>query len=303
VKKLKKIEPRIISKKGDNLFQDLGCATIFRVFNMLWHDSRSAKQFFGEKTGDIPWVFTYEVVPTGDKMGFLECVNDIVPFKDFNWSKWEKKATPEDIDTMINTAAGAHIAAYVVGVRDRHWDNICIKDNRILFHIDFGFLLGSQPPIDAPLFSISKAMMICLKNLKKWDLFVEKILNAFLMLRSKSEEVITACSIVFGQAGWDPKSIKSYLSSKDSLMLDIKEDDKAKVMLKKMIETSPSSWQNLFKQFSHKRVDPVWYGLLKKHFPPASMAMKVVEKKEEKKQQKLKVTSAFPKHSQKVIVD
>jgi len=65
-------------------------------------------------------------------------------------------------------------------------------------------------------------------------------------------------------------------------MLDVP-DKTAAENIRKMVQSSAKSWQNLFKQFSHKRVDPLWYGLLEKHFPPAVIAMKVVELNDEKK--------------------
>lgn len=42
----------------------------------------------------------------------------------------------------------------VMGIRDRHQDNMMIKDNKIFFHIDFGFILNDAPGFDAPIFSI-----------------------------------------------------------------------------------------------------------------------------------------------------
>lgn len=41
-----------------------------------------------------------------------------------------------------------------MGIRDRHQDNMMIKDNKIFFHIDFGFILNDAPGFDAPIFSI-----------------------------------------------------------------------------------------------------------------------------------------------------
>eukprot|EP01090_Pellita_catalonica_P000039 TRINITY_DN10031_c0_g1_i1.p1 TRINITY_DN10031_c0_g1~~TRINITY_DN10031_c0_g1_i1.p1 ORF type:complete len:889 (+),score=150.82 TRINITY_DN10031_c0_g1_i1:258-2669(+) len=279
------IKPRVIAKMGDNLLQDLGCETIFKLFNLLWEEEKVSGTMF-RSVPDYPWVFTYEVAPTGDKRGLLEFVPGIEPLKAFDWNEWSKTVNDKDAITMANSAAGSHIAAYVVGARDRHWDNICVKDKRILFHIDFGFLLGSQPPIDAPPFSISKAMMVAFKKKDIWEYFVTLCENAFRVLRKKSDQVLSACSIVFGLAGWDAKAITDFLSSDESLMMNVPEKT-AIQNIRRAIESSPTSWQNWFKQFSHKRVDPVFYGLLKKHFPPASVAMKVVEIKDEKKQARL----------------
>lgn len=283
------IPPRIIVKKGDNLYQDLSCEVIFRCLNVIWSSSPS---LFEEN--DHPFIYTYEVFPTGDQEGFMEVVHNVQPFKVFDWKKWQAEISDDtDIQNMINSAAGAYVGGYIVGVRDRHWDNILIKDGKTLFQIDFGFLLGTQPPIDAPRFSISQQMKDVLTAMNKWDPFVEKCQKAFLALRHRANEVVRACMRIFGQAGWDPSKVKAYMVSKDSLMLDTN-DNGAAASIKKSIENSPSSWQNLFKQFSHKKIDPLWYSLLKSHFPPAEYVMKRVEEKDAKKQAKQKASAPSP---------
>eukprot|EP01090_Pellita_catalonica_P009400 TRINITY_DN2046_c0_g1_i1.p1 TRINITY_DN2046_c0_g1~~TRINITY_DN2046_c0_g1_i1.p1 ORF type:complete len:177 (-),score=26.71 TRINITY_DN2046_c0_g1_i1:10-540(-) len=143
--------------------------------------------------------------------------------------------------------------------------------------------MGSQPPIDAPVFSISKGMMNALKSIKKWSYFLRQCGKAFTVLRQASVEVVHSVNSTFGMVGMDPKAINAFLRS--SLMLDLNDTD-AVAALNKMVSCSPSSWQNWFKQMSHKRVDPVWYGLLNKHFPPAVLAMKMVEGSDDKKKRK-----------------
>jgi len=276
------VDPRIISKKGDNLFQDLCCQVVFRCLNVIWE---TTPDVFASKW-DVPFIHTYEVFPTAENEGFMEVVNNVIPFKDFDWLSWEKQRTAIKVANMINSAAGAYIGGYILGVRDRHWDNILIQNNETLFHIDFGFLLGTAPPIDAPKFSISQSMKDCLKKIGKWDHFIKKCTDAFRALRLRADEVIRLVVLVFSQGGWDPEKVKQYLVEQSLMMGE--DDDKVINLITAKLTSSAESWQNIFKQFSHKTIDPLWYGLLKKGVTPATATMKLVEKKAAKEQGKSK---------------
>lgn len=267
------LEPSVITKTGDNLFQDLACELMFHCFNTIWEH---LPQFFSRD--ERPFICTYDVVPCGDLRGIMETVNDIESLKDFDWKKWANEADPSTIDSMVRSAAGAYVGAYVLGVRDRHWDNILIKEGRYLMHIDFGFLMGQMPPVDAPRFSVSGQMQTALMKLQVWDKFLVLCGKAFTGLRVCSPQVIRVATTVFVAAGFDKYLVSKFLRGKFSLNVHA-DDDAAVRNVVKQVSSSSKAWMTKLKSMFHSNIDPVFYSLLKNHFPPAVLAMKLVDMK------------------------
>lgn len=47
------------------------------------------------------------------------------------------KYSDEEMETFLKTAAGGYIGGFLLGIRDRHEDNLMIKDNHKFFQLDF----------------------------------------------------------------------------------------------------------------------------------------------------------------------
>ena len=170
--------------------------------------------------------------------------------------------------------------------RDRHFDNVLIKDDKHLLHIDFGFLMGTSPPIDGPHIAIAPQMEAVFRDLKVWDKFVQMCVDAFIALRRVAPAIIRTSVIMFSKAGYEEEQIRSYLRGRFSLNVHERED-KAAETLRRQIVNSSGDIKTRFKAFAHEHIDPAWYGLLEKGFPPAVAIMKIVDAKEQKAAKKL----------------
>uniref|UniRef100_A0A8C2X6A4 phosphatidylinositol-4,5-bisphosphate 3-kinase n=1 Tax=Cyclopterus lumpus TaxID=8103 RepID=A0A8C2X6A4_CYCLU len=143
----------IIFKKGDDLRQDMLTLQMIQLMENLW-----------KKEGLDLRMIPYGCLSTGNKMGLIEVVknSDTIANIQRNSSNsaataafnkdallnWLKSKNPEDkldpaIEEFTLSCAGYCVATYVLGIGDRHNDNIMIRETGQLFHIDFGHFLGN----------------------------------------------------------------------------------------------------------------------------------------------------------------
>ncbi|KAJ1919486.1 Phosphatidylinositol (PI) 3-kinase [Mycoemilia scoparia] len=67
--------------------------------------------------------------------------------------------TPAVMDTYVRSCAGYCVITYLLGVGDRHLDNLLLSPQGCLFHVDFGFILGRDPKPFPPPMKLCKEMV------------------------------------------------------------------------------------------------------------------------------------------------
>lgn len=63
------------------------------------------------------------------------------------------------METYVKSLAGYSVITYLLGVGDRHLDNLLLAPDGRFFHIDFGYILGRDPKPMAPLMKLSREMI------------------------------------------------------------------------------------------------------------------------------------------------
>eukprot|EP01087_Luapelamoeba_hula_P016091 TRINITY_DN4916_c0_g1_i1.p1 TRINITY_DN4916_c0_g1~~TRINITY_DN4916_c0_g1_i1.p1 ORF type:complete len:1562 (+),score=232.28 TRINITY_DN4916_c0_g1_i1:66-4751(+) len=142
----------VIYKVGDDLRQDVLTLQMIRIMDKLW-----------KSEGLDLRLNAYGCVSTGDGLGMIEVVMDAattaginkeaggskaVLYKD-TLNKWLRKHNPSEVEyekareTFMLSCAGYCVATFVLGIGDRHNDNIMMTKFGHLFHIDFGHFLGN----------------------------------------------------------------------------------------------------------------------------------------------------------------
>ena len=88
----------------------------------------------------------------------------------------------------MNSCAGYALATYLIAVGDRHLENLMVTKLGNMFHVDFGFILGKNPPnkgLFVPQIRINKPIILGMGGMesKNYKDFKAKTTKAFLHLR------------------------------------------------------------------------------------------------------------------------
>lgn len=273
--------------------QDHCVSVMFQIFNFIWRHGTAYRGL-----GTVPHCFAYEVVPTSVQMGYIEGVSNVQSLGDVDWKAWYARHAHEPsgiiIDNLVHSAAGAFVGGYVMGATDRHWGNMVLKDDTTLLHIDFSFILGDAPPIDAPRISVPPAMEKVFKGVRiggdngggssrkgtsasLWDAFVEATVAAFVALRKDARVVLRAADMLFSHAGFDRQKVREFLKGKSGLALEKTEEQAADYLRRKLIASS-GHWKTHFKRFVHDVVNPAWYAMVQKGPLPADGVMRMINR-------------------------
>jgi len=82
-------------------------------------------------------------------------------------------------------SAGYCVITYILGIGDRHLDNLLLTEDGKLFHIDFGYILGRDPKPMPPPMKLSKEMVDAMGGVQSeyYQEFKKLCYTAFLHLR------------------------------------------------------------------------------------------------------------------------
>lgn len=194
-------------KVGDDLRQDSLVLQVIKVMDSLWL-----------KAGLDLRIVTFQALPTSDKRGMIEIVSEAETlraiqtewgltgsFKDKPIAEWLAKHNPSELeyqrarDNFTASCAGYSVATYLLGICDRHNDNIMLKTSGHLFHIDFGKFLGDAQMFgnfkrDRAPFVLTHDMVYVINGgerpTQRFQHFVELCCMAFNIVRSHHDHIL-----------------------------------------------------------------------------------------------------------------
>ncbi|KAK2583427.1 hypothetical protein KPH14_009407 [Odynerus spinipes] len=221
-----------IFKHGDDLRQDqLILQTIALMDKLLRRENLDLK------------LTPYRVLATSTRHGFLQFIEsttvaEVLASEGSILSFFRKHhpsdtgpygIAPEVMDTYVRSCAGYCIITYVLGVGDRHLDNLLLTTSGKLFHIDFGYILGRDPKPLPPPMKLSKEMVEAMGGVgsEHYHEFRKQCYTAFLHLRRHANLILNLFSLMVDASVPDialepDKAVKKV---QDKLRLDLSDEE------------------------------------------------------------------------------
>uniref|UniRef100_A0A8C1RVQ1 phosphatidylinositol-4,5-bisphosphate 3-kinase n=1 Tax=Cyprinus carpio TaxID=7962 RepID=A0A8C1RVQ1_CYPCA len=261
----------IIFKNGDDLRQDMLTLQILRLMDLLWKEANLEYR-----------IVPYGCLATGDHSGLIEVVSSADTIANIqktssnmaaaaafnkdallNWLKDKNSGDALDkaIEEFTLSCAGYCVATYVLGIGDRHSDNIMVRSTGQLFHIDFGHILGNfkskfgikreRVPFILTHDFIHVIQQGKTSNTEKFGNFRQYCEEAYLILRKNGNLFITLFALMLTAGLPELTSVKDIQYLKDSLALGKTDEEALKQFRQKFDEALRESWTTKVNWMAH----------------------------------------------------
>jgi len=140
----------------------------------------------------------------------------------------------ECMDTWVKSCAGYCVITYLLGVGDRHLDNLMLTTSGNLVHIDFGYILGRDPKPLPPPMKLSKEMIDAMggMNSEHYQDFRKECYTAFLYLRRHANLILNLFGLMVEASVPDIalEPDKTVRKVQDKFRLDLTEEEAVQFM-------------------------------------------------------------------------
>lgn len=233
-KTLTKQKYQIIFKTGDDLRQD---QLVIQIITLM-------DQLLQKENLDLK-LSPYKILATGATAGAAQFVpsmslqsivnkykgNTVLAYLKYNNpdDKAPLGVRKEALETFIKSCAGYCVITYLLGVGDRHLDNLLLAPDGHFFHADFGFILGRDPKPFAPAMKLCKEMVDGMggSSSPQYAQFKQYCFTTYTTLRKSSNLILNLFSLMVNANIPDIKlePDKVVLKVKERFHLEMNEDE------------------------------------------------------------------------------
>uniref|UniRef100_A0A8C7T4T2 Phosphatidylinositol 4-phosphate 3-kinase C2 domain-containing subunit alpha n=1 Tax=Oncorhynchus mykiss TaxID=8022 RepID=A0A8C7T4T2_ONCMY len=290
-------EINVMFKVGEDLRQDMLALQMIRVMDRIWLQEGLDLRIVNFKcisTGKDNGMV--ELVPSSDTLRKIQAEYGVTgSFKDKPLAEWLRKYNPAEdeydkaSENFIYSCAGCCVATYVLGICDRHNDNIMLRSTGHMFHIDFGKFLGHAQMFgsfkrDRAPFVLTSDMAYVINGgerpTSRFQLFVDLCSQAYNLIRKHSGLILNLLSLMT-LSGLPELTGNQDLKYVYDALQPQTTDAEATIFFTRLIESSLGSVATKFNFFIHNLAQLRFSGLPSNDEPILSFSPKTYTLKQE----------------------
>lgn len=302
-------EINVMFKVGEDLRQDMLALQMIKIMDKIWlKEGLDLRMVIfkclstGRDRGMV------ELVPASDTLRKIQVEYGVTgSFKDKPLAEWLRKYNPSEeeyekaSENFIYSCAGCCVATYVLGICDRHNDNIMLRSTGHMFHIDFGKFLGHAQMFgsfkrDRAPFVLTSDMAYVINGGEKpsirFQLFVDLCCQAYNLIRKQTNLFLNLLSLMIPSGLPELTSIQDLKYVRDALQPQTT-DAEATIFFTRLIESSLGSIATKFNFFIHNLAQLRFSGLPSNDEPILSFSPKTYSFKQDGR---IKEVSVFTYH-------
>ncbi|XP_071472467.1 phosphatidylinositol 4-phosphate 3-kinase C2 domain-containing subunit alpha isoform X2 [Marmota flaviventris] len=308
------LKPSLVAKElnikvGEDLRQDMLALQMIKIMDKIWlKEGLDLRMVIfkclstGRDRGMV------ELVPASDTLRKIQVEYGVTgSFKDKPLAEWLRKYNPSEeeyekaSENFIYSCAGCCVATYVLGICDRHNDNIMLRSTGHMFHIDFGKFLGHAQMFgsfkrDRAPFVLTSDMAYVINGGEKptirFQLFVDLCCQAYNLIRKQTNLFLNLLSLMIPSGLPELTSVQDLKYVRDALQPQTT-DAEATIFFTRLIESSLGSIATKFNFFIHNLAQLRFSGLPSNDEPILSFSPKTYSFRQDGR---IKEVSVFTYH-------
>ncbi|KAM6973515.1 phosphatidylinositol 4-phosphate 3-kinase C2 domain-containing subunit alpha [Aplochiton taeniatus] len=290
-------ELNVMFKVGEDLRQDMLALQMIRIMDRIWLQEGLDLRIVNFRcisTGKDKGMV--ELVPSSDTLRKIQVEYGVTgSFKDKPLAEWLRKYNPAEdeyekaSENFIYSCAGCCVATYVLGICDRHNDNIMLRSTGHMFHIDFGKFLGHAQMFgsfkrDRAPFVLTSDMAYVINGgerpTSRFQLFVDLCSQAYNLIRKHSGLFLNLLSLMTLSGLPELTGSQDLKYVYDALQPQTT-DAEATIFFTRLIESSLGSVATKFNFFIHNLAQLRFSGLPSNDEPILSFSPKTYTLKQD----------------------
>ncbi|KAI1903926.1 hypothetical protein AGOR_G00000440 [Albula goreensis] len=281
-------EINVMFKVGEDLRQDMLALQMIRIMDRIWLQEGLDLRIVNFKcisTGKDKGMV--ELVPASDTLRKIQVEYGVTgSFKDKPLAEWLRKYNPTEdeyekaSENFVYSCAGCCVATYVLGICDRHNDNIMLRSTGHMFHIDFGKFLGHAQMFGS--FKRDRAPFVLTSDMayvinggerpsSRFQLFIDLCSQAYNLIRKHASLFLNLLSLMTSSGLPELTGAQDLKYVHDALQPETT-DAEATVFFTRLIESSLGSVATKFNFFIHNLAQLRFSGLPSSDEPILSFA-------------------------------